>query len=111
MQITFEENERKYFFKLLMLKASMEQDKKAARFWVDLAEQFATNRATANLKASHLNLLLDIIKSLGDTINTELTKEGLEEKRKVVLNNITTLLEAARSKITTKLLTSTNQEE
>lgn len=110
MQITFTEDERKYFYKLLLLKARMEQDSRAARFWVDLAEQFAHNRSAANLKVSHLTLLLDIIKSVRDTISVELTKDGLEEKRKTTLNSIITLLEAAGSKITQKLL-STNQGE
>jgi biotin synthase-related radical SAM superfamily protein len=111
MKVTFTDQERRYFFKLLMLKASMEKDRKASRFWVDLAEQFSNNRMASNLKTVHLNLLLDIIKSVSQTINTELEKTDLDENRKVTLTNITVLLEAAKSKIDEKVKSSLNPEE
>jgi hypothetical protein len=109
MQITFDQSERRYFFKLLMLKAQMEKDRKASRFWVDLAEQFASNRAVSNLRASHLKLLLDIIKYLGDTIKVEISTMT-DEKRKVTLDSITTLLNAAQVKIESKLSSLTEGE-
>lgn len=103
MQLQFDENERRYFFKLLMLKASMEQDRKASRFWVDLAEQFASNRAVSLLKPVHLSLLLDIINKVCDTIIKETASGSIPDSKKAVFENITTLLRAAETKITQKL--------